>query len=670
MGTCPGCGLANPDRARFCQECGTALPSTADANEVRKVVTVLFTDVVGSTALGERLDAEAIRAVMARYFDLARNAAESHGGTVEKFIGDAVMAVFGIPQLHEDDAIRAIRAATEIRRSLRELNLELEERHGVHLETRTGINTGEVIAGLGGQTLVTGDAVNTAARLEQAAEPGAIVIGELTYRLARDWITATQLEPLPAKGKAEPVPAYVVERVTDVRHEAVSPVGRIVGRQQELGDLLGRFDRAVRTRSVSLVTLLAQPGVGKSRVLRELLTRLPAATNVIQGRCIPYGDAARYWPIREALRNAAGIADGDTAQLIVDKLSALAAGDPQARAIGQGVASLMGVAGVSASQDEGFWAARRLLERVAQASPLVAVFEDLHWADGTFLDLLEYISDLGSDAPVLIVTTARPELMESKPGWGAGRENAHMIRLEPLADVDIRTLCRGQDGADALPEVVVDRIVRSAEGNPLYVEQIVAMLREDGAGMTDAGVPPTVRALIASRLDRLPADARRVAEHASVIGRVFETSALAHVAPSRLDASVTQHLLTLVRRELIRPTRADLGTGDAYAFRHALIRDAAYAALPKRERAEIHERLADWLEEHVGSDLAQYQELIAHHLEQATRYRASLGHAAARSIARRAADHLAQVGGRSLAGGAVRHAAAVLRRAMDLAGDA
>ena len=664
-------------------ECGAGLSGAAPPSEVRKVVTILFSDVAGSTALGERLDPEAVRTVMGRYFSSARQAIELHGGTVEKFVGDAVMAVFGIPQLHEDDAIRAVSAADVMRDSLRSLNAELQQQHGLQLLTRTGINTGEVIAGHPGtQTLVTGDAVNTAARLEQAAEPGSIVIGDLTYRLVREAVDVTPLDAVQAKGKAEPVLAYRVDRVTAVGDARDVNAGDLVGREGELMVLLDAYTRASETRTVALVTVLAHAGVGKSRLLREAEARLPPDARIIRGRCLPYGDGTAQWPIREALRPAAGIVEGDSTEVIVEKLGALAGGDPSARAIGEGVAQLMSVAGVSVSQDDAFWATRRVLERMADTAPLVAIFEDLHWADPVFLDLLEYVVDLVTDVPFLIVATARPDLLEARPSWGSGRSNTQLVRLESLRAGDIETLCRAQEGGDALPDRVVTRIAEASEGNPLFVEEMVAMLRDDGVlrrspdgwEMTsekEVGVPPTIRALIASRLDRLPDDARQVAARGSVIGRVFETAALAQIAPDSVHVSLTAQLLTLVRRELIRPARADVGAGDAFAFRHVLIRDAAYEAMPKRERAELHARLADWIERTAADELTQFEEVIAHHLEEAYRYRFSLGSDGdeADALRLRAAKHLGAIGERALAAGSIRQAALVLRRALELAGD-
>jgi class 3 adenylate cyclase/tetratricopeptide (TPR) repeat protein len=679
MVACRSCGFENPQRARFCLECGAPVTAPDQAANVRKVVTVLFCDMTGSTALGEAIDPEAVRGFMGRYFETARRAVEEHGGIVEKYIGDAVMAVFGIPQLHEDDALRAVRAATRIQADFATLRGGLPLNVSASLDLRIGINTGEVVAGdPETQTLVTGDAVNSAARLEQAAPAGAVLIGDLTHRLVRGRIEATRVEPISAKGKADPMVAYRVDSA-----EASSRIAAhsdLVGREAELDRLLAAVRESSETRSLQLVTVVGHAGVGKSRLLNELEARVRGAALVIGGRCLPYGDGVASWPVRGAFRELANINDGDTTPVVVAKLAALAAPDEAAHAIGDGVAYLMGVAGAAAGQDDAFWAFRKLLERLARDRPVIALFEDLHWADPIFLDLLEYVTDLAGGAALTLVASARPDLLESRPSWGGGRDSASLLRLEPLEETDVRALCRSQEGGEGLTERALEQIAESAEGNPLFVEEMVAAMRDDGTlravgdgwsmGNEALTIPPTVRALIAARIDRLPVDTRIVAARAAVIGRVFETRALAQISPPHVAGSLTGHLLSLVRRDFVRPSRSDIGTGDAYVFRHVLIRDTAYEALSKQERAELHERLADWIERVSGEDLSQYQEVVAHHLEEGSRLCRSLGdHEQAATLARRAADHLADIGDRALAAGAVEHAGSVLRRAIGLAED-
>jgi class 3 adenylate cyclase/tetratricopeptide (TPR) repeat protein len=681
MPACRSCGAANPEHARFCSSCGAPLEATV-GGEARKVVTVLFCDVVGSTALGERLDAETVRATMGRYFELARHAIESHGGTVEKFIGDAVMAVFGIPQLHEDDPVRAIRAALTLRDGLDRMNRDAASSGSTGIQARIGITTGEVVAGTSGsQTMVTGDPVNTAARIEQAAAPGTILIGELTERLARGQVVTTMADPIQAKGKTEPIRVFRVDGLVTDHPDGHEPTP-LIGREAELTRIAEAVARAADARTVELVTVVAHAGVGKSRLIEAAVSRLPTGSRVLRGRCLPYGDGIATWPIREVFRAAAGIADATPNADIVARLAILAGADPSAAMIAAGTAQMMGVDGIGVSQDDGFWAVRRMLELLAEHAPLVVIFEDLHWADSTFLDLVEYVLDLSTGAPITIIATARPELLEARPGWGAGRSNAQQLRLGSLDDEGAAQLCRSLEGGDGLPDPVVTRIVDAAEGNPLFVEEMVASLRDDGIlrlvggtwSMPDAAisVPPTVKALLAARLDRLPEPTRAVVERGAVIGRIFETLALSQIAPEPLRASLTGHLVTLVRREFIRPARPDIGSGDAYAFRHVLIRDAAYDALPKRDRADLHERIADRLEELGGSELSQFQELVAHHLEQAHRYRVDLGETdeRTRSLASRAAEHLTAIGDRSFEAGALARSLTMYRRALELAGDA
>ena len=681
MSACRSCGAANPDQSRFCSECGATLEASAIGGEARKVVTVLFCDVVGSTAIGERLDPETIRAAMGQYFDLARHAIETHGGTVEKFIGDAVMAVFGIPQLHEDDPVRAIRAGLAIQNGLEPMSRSTEWSQALGLQARIGITTGEVVVGPpGGHTMATGDPVNTAARIEQAAGPGTVLIGELTERLARHQIVTTSVDPIDAKGKAEPIRVFRVEGLVD-EHATDHDEPPLVGRDTELTILTDAVHRSAASRSVELITVVAHAGVGKSRLIEAAVSRMPAGTRVLRGRCLPYGDGIATWPIREVFRTAAGIADGDAATEVVAKLASLAEPDASSSMIAAGTAQMMGVKGVGVGQDDGFWAVRRMLERLAEDAPLVTIFEDLHWADPMFLDLLEYVLDLSTGAPITLVATTRPELLESRPAWSAGRSNAQLIRLEGLGEDAAASLCRSLEGGGGLPDAVVARIVEAAEGNPLFVEEMVASLRDDGILRRDGAtwmmpdveirVPPTVKALLAARLDRLPEQTRVVIERGAVIGRVFETLALAQIAPEPLRASLTGHLITLVRREFIRPARPDIGSGDAYAFRHILIRDAAYDALPKRDRADLHERIADRIESLSGDELSQFQELVAHHLEEAYRYRIGLGESdeRTRSLADRASAHLTAVADRSFEAGALDRASTTYRRALELAGN-
>lgn len=663
MGVCANCGTNNADGLKFCGECGTRLAAAATATrrEVRKTVTVLFSDVTGSTALGEQLDPESLRTVMGRYFGAMKAVIERHGGTVEKFIGDAIMAVFGIPTLHEDDALRAVRAAAEMRDALEHLNREFSAERGIRIAVRTGVNTGEVVAGdpAAGQTLVTGDTVNTAARLEQAAGAGEILLGEVTQRLVRDAVEVEAVPPVEAKGKAVPVAAV---RLLSVTHGADAHSRRLdaplVGRDRELERLHNAFDAVVRERHSELFTLLGTAGVGKSRLVAEFTASVSTDATVLRGRCLPYGEGITYWPLGEVVRGAAGINDTDTADEARAKLRGLLGGQRDADTLASRVGSAIGLSTEPAPQEEIFWAVRKLLEHLASQRPLVVVWDDIHWAEPTFLELIGQIADLSRNAPLLLLCPARPELLDSRPDWGGGKLNATTILLEPLPPAAAAQLIDALPGGLALDVSMRERIAEAAEGNPLFVEEMLGMLIDDGyLRATDNGwqaardlatvrVPPSIQALLAARLDRLAPDERAVAERASVVGRVFERGAVAELASDALRPTVTAHLLGLVRKELVRPDEPGLGGDDAFRFRHILIRDAAYEALPKAERAELHERFADWLERAAGERAAEYQEVIAHHLEQAYSYRQQLGESGERvaELKERAGGVLADAG--------------------------
>jgi predicted ATPase/class 3 adenylate cyclase len=657
---CTRCGKEAPEDARFCPACGAEI-AAEPGREVRKTVTLLFADMTGSTALGEKLDPESLRRVMSRYHDAVRVVLERHGGSVEKFVGDAVMAVFGVPVLHEDDALRAVRAADEMREALAALNEELRRQPGVEIAIRTGINTGEVVVGEG-ETLAVGDAVNVAARLEQVAASDEILLGSETYRLVRDAVDVEEVEPLELKGKSAPVAAYRLLRVEPgapghARH-LDSPM---VGRERELRALLEAFERAVGDRACHLFTVLGAAGVGKSRLVEEFLGSVGDRATVVRGRCLPYGEGITFWPLAEALRQAARLEESDSPAEARAKLAALVEAEEDGELIERRVAELIGLEEATAGVEEGFWGVRKLLESLARRHPVVVVFDDVHWAEPTFLDLVEHVSDWVRDAAILLVCLARPELLEARPAWGGGKLNATSVLLEALSETESDHLIQNLLGRAALAEDVRARIAEAADGNPLFVEEMLAMLidegllrREDGgwaptADLSTLAVPPTIQVLLAARLDRLEAEEREVIERASVEGKVFHRGSVAELSPESLRPAVPGRLLALVRKELIRPDRAVFAGEDAFRFRHLLIRDAAYEAMPKEARAELHERFAAWLAERVGDRLAEYEEVLGYHLEQACRYRRELSLLDERTdeLSRRAADRLAAAGRRA-----------------------
>jgi class 3 adenylate cyclase/tetratricopeptide (TPR) repeat protein len=674
--TCDRCGRTSPEGFAFCGFCGA--PLGADGAEVRKLVTVVFCDLTGSTSLGEQLDPESVREVVTRFFDLAREVLERHGGTIEKFIGDAVMAVFGVPEMHEDDALRAVRAAADLLDGLAPLNDELASRYGIRIRIRTGVNTGEVVAGdpAAGQAFVSGDAVNVAARLEQAAQPDEILIGAETLALTRDAVRIQAIEPLTLKGKAEPVPAF---RLLDVSRQGPSIAPRLdaplVGRAEELATLLAAFDRVCEQRTCELITVRGDAGVGKSRLIREMSSRLADRARILEGHCLSYGEGITFWPIAEIARAAAEIDEHDAPAEAQRKISDLVPKDDQEAAlIGERVANAIGLGGGDSSIQETFWAIRRLLETLADERPLVAVIDDIHWASPTLLDLIEYVARFSDGYPLLVVCTARHDLREEHPEWG--RDDA-TISLQPLTpDDSARLVDQLLDHAE-LADDVRSSIVEPADGNPLFLEEMVRALLDDGSLRRDGGrwvagvrstggaAPTTVQALIAARLDRLHEEERSVLQRGSVVGKVFYWGAVTELSPAPARGEVGGHLQTLTRREFIAPEASTLAGEDAFRFSHILVHDAAYTSTPKRTRADLHERFATWLERMAGSRLPEFDEIVGYHRERAFRYLEELGPVddRARELASSGAARLAAAGLRASARGDVSAATNLLSRA-------
>jgi len=641
------------------------------SHEVRKTVTVVFADVTGSTGLGERLDPESVRRIMIRYFDEMRAVVERHDGTVEKFIGDAVMAVFGIPRVHEDDALRGVRAAAEMRDRLAALNEELEREWGVQLEMRIGVNTGEVVAGdaASGPSLAVGDTVNVAARLEQSAEPGEILVGRATYRLVRDAVEFDEPEELQLRGRAS---ASEARRLRAVRPGEAGRARRLdrpmIGRADELALLGQAYGQAAHERACRLVTIVGPAGIGKSRLVREFVSVVPSEALVAQGRCLPYGEGITYWPVAEAVE---GLAGGE-------ELSARLRGEEDGTLVAAKLSAAIGLGDGEVAKEEAFWAFRRLLEALAREQPVVVVFDDIQWGEETFLDLLEHVVEHARDARVLLVCLARPELLDVRPGWGDGRPNAASVYLEPLPGEACGLLVQRILGEGELDEAARASLVERSGGNPFFVEEMVAMLFEEGLLERENGhwslagdlgqltLPGSIQALLAARLDRLPDEERRLLERGAVEGEVFHRDAVA-VLQGEPDLDVV--LQSLVRKQLLQPARSTVAGADAYRFGHLLIRDAAYSAIPKEVRADLHRRFAGWLEEASGERVVEQEEILGYHLEQACRYHAELGRRSDEdtvATASRAARWLASAGDRAAKRGDMPAATKLLARAARL----
>jgi class 3 adenylate cyclase/tetratricopeptide (TPR) repeat protein len=679
MQVCPNCGEENPDKFRLCGYCGAKLVPDDAPQAARKLVTVVFCDLAGSTTLGETLDSESLRALMTRYFDEMRSVLESHGGVVEKYIGDAVMAVFGLPVVREDDALRAVTAAEGMRGALERLNDELEDGWGVRLTSRIGVNTGEVVSGdpTEGEHLVVGDAVNVAARLEQTAGGMEILIGPLTHRLTREAIEAEPVEPLELKGKAEPVPAYRLlglARSTGVARRSTP----LVGRDAELRALLHEHAQARSEGRCRLVTVLGDAGVGKSRLLAALDDSLEAGELLLRGRCLAYGRGITFWPLREAVRQAAAISDDDTPEVAREKLGKLAG--PEAAGAVERVASAIGLSGAQFPVHEVFWGARKLLEAVAARRPLVLAFEDVHWAETTFLEFVEHLTQ-EAEGPVLLVCLARPEFLEIRPDWDE-RMGGLKISLEPLREADVGRVVEQLLGQAQVDEDVRARIAAASEGNPLFVEQLLEMMVEEGllrradgvwvaAGdLSTVSMPPSIHALLTARLESLGPEEREVIGAASVVGQLFVEGAVEELVSERVRENLPRRLEALVAKRLIRPERADVSPERRYRFGHILIRDATYRGLLKRSRAVLHERFVAWADR-VNQDrdrAVEYEEILGYHLEQAHMCLSELGplDEHGRELGARAAARLFSAGHRAFARGDMPAAANLLRRAAAL----
>lgn len=657
MADCDHCGARNLDSARFCSSCGAALPQRVhEGLEVRKTVTILFCDVVGSTSLGEATDPETTRRVMSRYAAAMTEVIEQHGGTVERFRGDEVMAVFGIPVTHEDDALRAVRAATAMQQRLGRLNVELRDAWGVELACRFGVNTGEVVAGDPGtgETFVTGDAVNLAKRLEQAADPCTILIGTATYPLVKDAVRVGPRERFSAKGKSEAVARF---RVDEVDEEAAGYARRLdaplVNRVDEMTALRVLVDDALAEGRCSVVAVLGAAGIGKSRLVRELAAECEDVADVATGRCLPYGSGITFWPLQQLVADLGGI----------ERAEAVLSGTDDAQVVLERLRTVTNPTEGAAPSTEVFWAVRRLLEEISARRPLLIALEDLHWAEPTMLDLVEYLAAFAS-GPLVLLCIARPELLEARPTLSTAT-----LEVDQLSETETVELVQALGVGDA---DLRRRITSTSEGNPLFAEQLAAMMADAEPG--DAiELPASIHALLAARIDRLDHAERRTLERASIVGKEFWPRALVGLSSRADQPFVTSRLLSLVRKGLVQPSRSEVPGEDAYRFRHSLICDETYAGIPKAVRAELHEQFARWLQgqgrERTG--LGENEEILAYHLEQAYRCRVELvpSDGETRMLASEAGGLLATAGRRALGREDLPAARALFERASALLPD-
>ena len=699
--SCPTCGAELPLGARFCPACGSSLEELEPAppGQERRLVTILFADVTSSTSLGERLDPERLQEVLATYFGAMRKEIETEGGTVEKFIGDAVMAAFGVPSAHEDDPSRALRAALRMRERLAEVNVDLERRFGVVLQIRTGVNTGEVLAATNprpGEPMVTGDAVNVAARLEQSAEPGGIVVAERTARAARGF-RFRELGDRELRGKEESVTAVLLEETLPGAPERGVPGLRapMIGRDQEMQLLRSVYRVAADERRPNLVTIFGEPGVGKSRLTHEFTSWVGSAdppARVMRGRCLPYGEGVTYWPLAEILKGYASVFDTDPPDVVLEKIRSAASqvitrdvhDDP-----GRATAALTWTLGIEdpahpssaldprRARDDAHAAWRSFLSALSNERPLVVVVEDIHWADAVLLDLLDHLAER-IVGPVLLLCPARPELTEHRPGWGGGRRNVSTISLQPLSDADAGHLIRLLLSVEDLPSVVRRRILDRAGGNPFFLEEIVRHLIDEGliardedrwraaSGIDDIAIPDTVQGVLAARIDLLdPAD-KRALQRAAVVGRVFWPGPVRRLLNGE-RASLEDTLARLENRDLILSRLGSTLAGEPeFIFKHVLTRDVAYETLPRRERPAAHVAVAAWIEETSGGRREEFVDLLAHHYTEAHRTARELGEVD-ESVRSSAFDHLvlaSQVARRKVA---LAKAERLARKAGDLA---
>jgi predicted ATPase/class 3 adenylate cyclase len=710
MATCPTCGTGITLPVNFCPQCGTRLAASSPSKEY-KIVTVLFCDVVKSTGMGRQLGRLPMQQVMDRYGETVRRVLGRHGASIGKRHGDGFMAAFGIPELHEDDALRAVRAAGELRTALGELAMELRRERGVDLNIRLGINTGSVLVRDAGtiEEEVTGDAVNLAKHFEEAAGTDQILIGQETYRLVADAVHAEPAVSLAVDGLPEPQEVW---RLLEVLPDRPGRVRRLdapmVGRGLEMGLLLRVFERVVAEQSCHLVTVFGSGGVGKSRLVDEFVGSLQERAIAVRAHCLAYGDSVTLWPMVEIVRQAAKIAPGDPAPTVHERLRRLVGGEERGELITRRVAQLLGFGQDAGLPEDTLWALRRLLEKLAREQPLLVVIDDLQWAEPTLLDVLEHVAESSTNTPILLLCMARPdELLSRREHWPGGKANAFSFLLSPLGERDGEQLVGHLLGGQVDPAAQA-HISGWAQGYPLIVEELVANLRDEGrlrptggrwvltleakgdsrerqgaAGDDETGarrglsVPTSIQALLLARLERVDPRGRAILEPAAVVGEQFHLGDVQALSGGSSAADVDAGLQELVRLDLIRPDHSPAavplpdGSGEGYRFRHIMIRTVAYERMADDRRADLHERYADWLEDRTEDRKSQFDEITGYHLYEAFRYAHKLDpeKAATRELARRAGQRYAAAGQRAAIRGDIPLTMAWLGRAVRLLPD-
>jgi class 3 adenylate cyclase len=689
MKVCPACGEDNPDKAKFCLECATPLAeATASGRRERRVVSVLFCDLVGFTSRSERADIEDVEQFLHGYHQLLRRELERHGGTVEKFIGDAVMALFGAPTAHEDDPERAVRAALAIQDAV----AQLRERDGVDVHVRVGVTTGEVLVSLGanpsaGEGMATGDVVNTAARLQSAASVDGVLVGEATYRATDRVIRYAEAEPVSAKGKAEPVVVWqAIESRSLLPEQARMDDLPLVGRASEVASLVAALGRSGLEPSTQLVTVVGAPGIGKTRLVEELGAHVEDQPRLIRwrrGRSLAYGEGVAFWALGEMVKAESGILESDAVEVTEDKLrdavAAVVVDEADRAWVVRHLRPLVGLeaatsTGVESGRVENFAAWRRFFEALAEEAPTVLVFEDLHWGDDALLDFIDLLSERAGAVPLLIVCTARPELLERRSGWGGGKANTQTLLLSPLSEEDTARLVAELLDQALLPVDTQQALLERAQGNPLYAQEYVRMLRDQGLLIRDrggwrlvgepAGLPDSVQAIIAARLDTLSERERAFIQDASVAGKTAWLGAVCAI--SNVSSGQADELLyALERKQLLRRARRSSVSGEVeFSFSHALTQEVAYGQIRRSERAEKHERSAEWID-HLAGEREDKAELLAHHYVTALALREQAGEDTA-PIADRARSALIEAGHQAQAVNAHPAAARHFAAALDL----